>query len=53
MTSMDWFFSMSTLNVVIMLLTVLFVFMYTFMVSFSKPHTHPPVDLMAGDEGED
>ena len=53
MTGMDWIFSMSTLNVVLMLLVVLFVFMYTFMVAFNKPHTHPSVDLMAGDEGDD
>ena len=53
MTNIDWVFSMTGVDTIIVLMIVLAGIFYTFSVSNKSTPTHHSVDTMAGDEGED
>ena len=53
MFNMDFVFSISSFETVVLTLLVLSVFVYTFVVMRHKTNTLHHVDAMAGDEGED
>jgi len=53
MTNIDWVFSMTGVDTVIVSVIVVAAIMYTFWISKKNTPTHHSVDTMAGDEGED
>jgi len=53
MTNIDWVFSMTGVDTVIVSVIVVAAIMYTFSISKKNTPTHHSVDKMAGDEGED
>jgi hypothetical protein len=53
MTNVDWVFSMTGVDTIIVSMIVLAAIIYTFSVSKKYTPTHHSVDTMAGDEGED
>jgi hypothetical protein len=53
MTNIDWVFSMTGVDTVIVSVIVVAAIMYTFSISKENTPTHHSVDKMAGDEGED
>ena len=53
MFNMDFVFSITSFETVVLTLLVLTVFVYTYVIMRHRTYTGPHVDTRAGDEGED